>query len=475
MIILYILVIVSGLLTALSFDFTHLWFLSWFSLVPFLYAINSSKAKNTFILGVVFGLAFYAATVFWVAKVTTLGLIFLLGYLSIYPALFTLGAKYFFKKPLTIITLPCLWVVMEFLKESIWCGFGWANLGYSQYNILYLVQVSDLLGAKFISFIIVMVNVLLYELIFVKRFSARKISFALLVIILCISYSFYRLKTLKADDSINVSLVQPNTAEVLKFSEEGRQTILDRLSRLSKDTQKDPLVIFPEAAWPYTLNMDNIGQLKAFIRSIDRDIVIGTVMQEDTRFYNCALLLDRSGRLLSVYQKIKLVPFGEYIPLRRYLGFVDVINSIGDMSRGDSLDLFLYDGKGFSILVCFEDVFPMFVSKVSRNRDFLINITNDGWFGGNPEARQHLSIMTFRAIENRISIIRAANTGISGWVSFKGEPAILQDTAGKEVLFEETGDFEVSLNKRRSFYNRYGEASLIIFCLFFLSGVVIKR
>ena len=475
MINIFILSILSGLLTALSFDFPILSFLSWFSLLPFLYAINRSKGKSTLIVGLLFGLAFYGASVFWVAKVTTLGLIFLLGYLSIYSILFALGTKHFFKKPLILITLPCLWVAIEFLKESIWCGFGWANLGYSQYNNLYLIQAADILGTKFISFIIVMVNVLLYEFIFVRKFTIRKISFVVLVIVLCFSYSSYRLKTLKADDSIDVSLVQPNTAEFLKFSESGRQHILDKLYSLGEKTEKDPLVIFPEAAWPHTLNTSNIDQLAAFIRSINRDVLIGTVLQADTKFYNAALLFDRDGKLLNSYRKIKLVPFGEYIPLRRYLGFIDVINSIGDMSRGDGLNLFSYDGRRFCILICFEDVFPMFVSKASRSSDFLVNITNDGWFGGNPEATQHLSIMTMRAIENRISIIRAANTGISGWVSFRGESTILRNLEGDEVLFEDEGNFKVSLNKERSFYNRYGEAVMIIFCVFLLLGVIVKR
>lgn len=463
--------IFSGILAALSFDFPFLSFIAWFSLTPFLYAINKSTTKRLFIVGIVFGLSFYGVSIFWVANVTKLGLVFLLFYLSLYPALFALFGKYFSKKPLRIITLPCIWVILEFLKESIWCGFGWANLGYSQYNNLYLIQVADLWGVKLISFLVVMVNVLLYEVVFIKKFNLRKISFVFLVILCCFFYSTYKLKTLKATDSIEVSIVQPNVAQELKWDISAQPSIIDKLKSLGLTTKKDSLVIFPEAAWPHTLNESNFDQLEEFVKDIKREVLIGAVVKEGNKFYNVALLLNQDGRFLDVYRKIKLVPFGEYIPLRRYLSFIKVINAIGDMSRGQDYHLFSYKGRDFGILICFEDIFPLFVSRLARDSSFLINITNDAWFGGEPEASQHLGIMTMRAIENRISIVRAANTGISGWVSFKGEVATLKDENNERVFLAGVDNFYITLNKRGSFYNRYGEISFIIFCIIFLLGV----
>ena len=173
--------------------------------------------------------------------------------------------------------------------------------------------------------------------------------------------------------------------------------------------------------------------------------------------------------MVEIYRKIKLVPFGEYVPLRRYLTFINVINMIGDISAGKDITVFPYKGKKFSVLICFEDIFPLHVMRYSRGKDFLVNITNDAWFRGEPQASQHLAIMTFRAIENRISIIRSANTGISGWVSFEGDIHSFK-TEGKKISISGSGTFIVSLNRLRSFYNRYGEFFPAL-CFVFIMGI----
>jgi apolipoprotein N-acyltransferase len=139
---------------------------------------------------------------------------------------------------------------------------------------------------------------------------------------------------------------------------------------------------------------------------------------------------------------------------------------VGDMSRGNEQKIMRYRDRSFSVLICFEDIFPFFVLKASRKRDFLINITNDSWFAGEPEATQHLGIMAMRAIENRISIVRSANTGISGWVSFKGTIEKLKKD-NREIFLASVGHFNISLNRKRSFYNTYGEI-FPLFCAFAL-------
>jgi len=213
--------------------------------------------------------------------------------------------------------------------------------------------------------------------------------------------------------------------------------------------------------------------LEQFIRGINRDTIIGTATEREGEFYNEALLFDREAKLINAYQKIKLVPYGEYVPLRKFLTFISVLNSVGDMSRGRDFVRFFHKGKNFSVLICFEDIFPKHVQHFSRDNDFLINITNDAWFKGEPEASQHFGIMTLRAVENRISIIRSANTGISGWVSFKGEIEKFRKDE-KEVFFAGTKNFEISLNEERSFYNKYGEFFPFV-CAIFLLGVFIRK
>ena len=136
--------------------------------------------------------------------------------------------------------------------------------------------------------------------------------------------------------------------------------------------------------------------------------------------------------------------------------FINVVNAIGDMSGGDEYTIFSYRGRDFPVLICFEDIFPVFVSRFAQKSDFVVNITNDAWFGGEPEASQHFGIMALRAVENRVSIVRCANTGISGLVSFKGNIETLR-SEGREVLVPGVKTFSVGIHKDRSFYSRYGE------------------
>lgn len=434
--------------------------------MPLLYILGKAKLKDGIIYSFFFGFFFFLAVIFWIIHVTVLGLAALLIYLSLYPVLFFLLGRYFFKKTLSIVTLPALWVALELLKENIWCGLSFANLGYSQYNNFYLIQIADLFGVKFISFLILAVNLLLYKTFITRKLYWKKTIFVLSLVIFCFLYSFYRLPALKDYASLNISVVQPSVLKEVKHNTELRAYIIETLKILTEKTDAGSLIIYPEAAWPEINNELDLNELKDFAKNLNRDILMGTVTLEDGKFYNAALLLAKDSPTVGIYRKIKIVPFGEYVPLRKYLSFISVLNSLGDMARGSEDKIFSYKAKRFGVLICFEDIFPLFVSRFAKKSDFLINITDDSWFGGEPQASQHLGVMVFRAIENRISIARCANTGISGWVSFRGEVHTLKN-AGREVFFENILQFNLPLNNKRSLYNNWQEA-FPLFCILVL-------
>lgn len=526
-----ILCVLSGILTGLSFNSSCLSFLVWFSLVPFFYVIAKSRAKKDCVLsGAFFGFAYYGTAIFWVAEVTKLGFVFLLFYLCVYYVLFFPFARRLLNKPMRIVSIPALWVVLEFLKENIWCGFGWANLGYSQFRNLYFIQTADLFGVKFISFLIVAVNVLIWEALFSQRIKANPVRkfgkgfeplpdsssfnsflkggvfsnrvnkkkfkaileravFTVFIFGLCFCYSTFKLNRLSSrenacsscanslpgheSNSLKAALIQPNISQRLKWESSFAPVIINRLRDLSLNTERGSLLIFPEAAWPHILDKHNFSEIEDFAKSVKRDILIGAVTREEDLYYNSALLFDKSGRLISSYRKIKLVPFGEYVPLRKVLSFISVFNSLGDMSPGKEKLRFFYKRKSFSVLICFEDISPIHVVHFSRDNHFLVNITNDAWFGGEPEAGQHLGIMVFRAVENRVPIARCANTGISGWVSPSGEIEKLE-IGGKGVFVEGAKEFEVPLRKERSFYNKYPYVFVIVCGLFLFCCAILR-
>ena len=221
--------IISGLLIGLSFYSSNLSFLAWFSLVPFLYAIEKSRlGPGGMACAVIFSLCYYGVALCWITQVSNLGFVVLLFYLSLFYLLFYLAFRYFLGRPFKIFALSASWVIIEFLKERVWTGFGWANLGYSQYDNFYLNQAVDLLGAKFITFLIVLFNILIWEMISyfkqTKREAKRKVIFAKVVFVFlifssCFFYSLYRISSLEESGYLEVAVIQPNVPQELKWDE----------------------------------------------------------------------------------------------------------------------------------------------------------------------------------------------------------------------------------------------------------------
>ncbi|MCM8787231.1 MAG: apolipoprotein N-acyltransferase [Candidatus Omnitrophica bacterium] len=463
------LIIFSALLAGLSSYSHYFSLLIWFSLSPLLITIKDSNPKENIFYSFIFAIVFFSTVLFWVGFVTIVGLFFLIFYLSFYIITFSFLAKYYLNKSTAFFTIPACWLILETLRENIWCGFGWPNLGYTQYKNLYINQVADIFGVKFISFLIIMANMFLYELLFNKKHIVKKFIILMCIFIFCFTYSLYRLNTIKEKNFLEISLVQPNHSETLK--QISAKAVIGGLKNLIEKTPPNSLVILPEASWPVLIDEFRWYQLTKIIKQLKRNIILGALIKENENFYNAALYFSSNGNLVDIYRKIKLVPFGEYVPLRKYLGFIRPINDIADMERGTIRTVFDYKGKKFSVLICFEDIFPLFVSSISKNIDFLINITNDEWFFGNPQARQHLSIMCFRAIETRRPIIRAANTGISGWVAATGRiKKIVKEN--KEVFFKGVFFEKLPLAKASSIYVKIGEVFplfcgiILIICIF---------
>ncbi|MCF7874786.1 MAG: apolipoprotein N-acyltransferase [Candidatus Omnitrophica bacterium] len=475
----FLLSIISGVGIGLAFLFPKFSFLVWFSLVPLFFILQKKTSLKGFISFFIFGFVYYGLSLYWVTYVSILGFVLLIVYLSLFYLIFYLLGAFFIRRPLRQLAIPAAWVVVEFLKEIIWCGFSWANLGYSQFNNLYLIQVADIGGTKLISFVIVLVNFLIWEIIISYKKKAKKptilkklISLLLIFTVLG-AYSFFRFnKNSKLKEKLDITLIQPNILDKQLMGPEDKNEVLNDLLVMAKKAPQDNLVIFPEAAWPYLLDKEDTQLISNFTSSSKRDILIGAITKEGKKYYNSALFLNRKGSLIKAYDKIKLVPFGEYVPFRKYLKFIKVLNSIGDITPGSQEKGFSYQGKDFSVLICFEDLFPDYVAEAAENKDFLVNITDDSWFLGEPEASQHLSIMALRAVENRISIIRSANSGISGWVSFQGDITKLKKDK-KSLFIRGKGDFKVLINNKRSFYNKR-RGWFVLFSFLLLIAVFLK-
>lgn len=497
-----LLAVASGLLLALSFPKTGIAILSWVALVPLLLACGQKSAKKAAKLGFVCGLAFYAAILYWInIAVTTYGhlpivvsiciFIILIAYMAVYFAalcfLMRLGEK---KGVPSVLSLPFLWVSLEYIRSFLLTGFPWANLGYSQYRILPLIQIADITGVYGISFLVVLGNVVFYLLLkgFVKS-RGEKGGYPLCSGILFLSlmtlvfiYGSIRLSHSEPGEAIKVALIQGNIDQSIKWDPAFRDatiTIYERLSRQAAAGGVD-LVVWPESASPFFFQEGGTpsSRISALASGINAPILFGSPAYDDVngvrKLYNSAFLLSAEGKLLGRSDKAHLVPFGEYVPMAKALPFVQkMVEGVGDFSPGEHL-VVLDPGKAkIGVLVCFEGIFPELSRQYAKaGAQVLVNITNDAWYGRSSAPYQHLSMASFRAVENRLPLIRAANTGITAIIDCNGR------IAGETSLFKEAFLVDrVKMGTSGTLYSRFGDvfAVLCILASIALAGFALRK
>jgi len=484
------LILISSLGLALSFSpFSFSWLFAWFGFIPFFFAIESLKSKfKVFLFSYLEGIIFWLFAVYWLVYVTLLGYILLVLYLGLYFAIFGLSFYKFKNRSewANVLFLSCVWVLEEFLRSYLFSGFGWALLGYSQYKNLFLIQLADIGGVWLVSFIVMAVNLNLYYLF--KVSSSKKINYVLCILFLIglsLIYGYFRLYPQKSPDKfLKVSLIQANIPQEIKWRVQERDFILNKYFYLTKKAieESPDLIIWPEASLPCVLEEEPVyfEKVKDFVRKNRVKLLLGAVTYQKGLYYNSAILVSSDGEIQGKYDKLHLVPFGEYIPLRKVLWFLETIVPIGDFSKGNSYTIFKlstinYQLLTFSALICFEDIFPEIAREfVKKGADFLVNITNDAWFGKSPAAYQHLSASVLRAVENRVPLIRCANTGVSGFISPQGHLFSFKDKYSEDIFIE--GYFIRKINipghRHNTFYNRYPYFFIGLLFFIFLYGII---
>ena len=486
----------SGIFLILSFPNFNLWFLAWFGFVPVFFALNNKSRKEAFLLFFITGIIFWSGVIYWLVHVTLPGMIVLVLYLALYFGIFGLilastkyqvpSTKYFF--------IPSLWVILEYIRSHLFTGFPWVLLGYSQYLNLPIIQIADIAGAWGVSFLVMMVNVTLYSAVSCQLSAVSKIK-KCLVPILCllvvIIYGYYKLSSTRyplPGTSLKISVIQGNIPQELKWDSSSKEYILEKYFHISSQAAKDKpdLIIWPEAAMPVVVEEEPLffEKVRDFVKMNKRPLLFGAVTAKDNFYYNSAFLLSERANLVNRYDKLHLVPFGEYIPLRKTLWFLETIVPIGDFSAGREYTVFQVPStkyqvpSRFSVLICFEDLFPQLSREFSRRgADFLVNITNDAWFKISSSPYQHLQASVFRAVENRLPLVRAANTGVSGFIAPSGKIlSLLQDKSGRNIFISGYDTREIIIQKRKaSFYTRHGDIFAVICFLSVLYTINSKR
>ena len=259
---------------------------------------------------------------------------------------------------------------------------------------------------------------------------------------------------------IRVAAVQGNIAQVDKWNPEFSDAILDKYLQLTNravDAGAD-LVVWPEAATPFAFQVDPRSEMiRRLARERNVHLLIGTtdvIWQDNPKYYNAAVLVDPQGETAGVYHKQHLVPFGEYVPLRKLLSFVSpLVESIGGFSAGEGPVMLMMDGQPIGAIVCYEMIYPGLVRQFVRNGSRLLaTVTNDAWYGRTAAPHQHFQQAAMRAIEHGRYVVRAANTGISGVIDPYGR--VLSET---NLFEDDVLTSEVRLIQELTPYTRYGD------------------
>ena len=481
----YFLAGLTAVLLRLSYPIFNLWILAWFAFVPLFLAVEQQRWVKTFLISFFCGALFFILTIFWLIHVTVSGMVVLSLYLGLYVVFFTLGYR-FFKEKMTfgqrIFFVPCLWVSLEFVRGHLLTGFPWALLAYSQTFNLVVLQVADIFGAYGVSFIVMFVNVVLLEIIQSRKtknsLTYLQIFIPLLILMGFLAYGAYRInENPKRSCPLKVAVIQGNIPQEIKWVFSFQETIFKKYRLLTEIVHlKDPsdLIIWPETSFPAYLEFGEKDKpLKQFIAQEDTPLLVGSIRLKDMRYFNSAILFSSSGEVLGFYDKLHLVPFGEYIPWRKLCPFLGHIVPIEDFTPGMNDTVFSVSGRTcpsikFGVLICFEDIFSnLAVRFVRRGADFLINITNDAWFGDTSSPYQHMQASVFRAVENRVYVVRAANTGISCVLDDLGRPLVtVKDSKGKETFVTGYATSLVYKTGRASLYTKIGDAFAVVCILY---------
>jgi apolipoprotein N-acyltransferase len=451
----------TGILHPVSFPPFDLGWLAWVVLVPLQIILHDLPPKRALWYGWLAGTIAFAGTVTWVITamhqfgqvpivVSTLLMLLLATYLGLYMGLYAWGYATFQQKHPNLLWLgaPALWVTLEFLRTYALTGFPWALLGYSQYQWLSVIQFADVTGVYGVSFLIVMGNVAITSLLLwiyrktrglaIPRPWESTASFvcALSLVLVYGTWRVHQQADLDASaHSLSIGLVQANIDQAVKWDEAYRDATFQRYATLSRQAGKNTdLLIWPEAATPFLFEQEPAyqGRILEIVKDTHSPLLFGSPtlrFQPDGRpyLYNSAFILTPEGRVSGRYDKRHLVPFGEYIPLRSILFFLDkLVVGIGDFHSGQgpmTLQISTPStntGPKFGVAICFEVIFPDLVRRMSKEANFLVTITNDAWFGDSAAPYQHFGMVVFRAVENHLAFARAANTGISGLIAPDG-------------------------------------------------------
>jgi apolipoprotein N-acyltransferase len=471
-----LLAIASGLLLFLSFPKFGNGVFAWVALFPLLLAI--SRNPRAFQLGYLAGFVASLGIVYWTSLVVVefgglpmpVGIavmVLLCLALALFPGSFAwaVGRWYRVLGPRALLLAPVAWVAMEWLRAHTLCDFAWCLLGYSQDRFPAAIQVARYGAVYAVSFVLVLVSsVLAYAVVEADRDQRlRVVAGAALFLIAVLGYGFWQLQQpIPESGRVRVGLVQADILQEEKWDPGKAYDNVQRHLALTKTAaeQGARLVVWPESSAPYYYDRNPAFAATMRARAADSNVYLlfGNDDRDETHVYVGAKMLTPQGALALRYHKIRLVPFGEYVPMQPLLTLggrmtAKLVQQVADFTPGSEPVLGQVDGHAVGAFICYEAIFPDTVREFAAGgAELLINITNDAWYGRTSAPHQHMAMAAFRAVENGKYLVRAANTGITAVVDPYGRIVERTDLFVPAVLVR-----DVPFSSESTFYARHGD------------------
>ncbi len=483
------------MLLAVSFPKFGLPTFAWGAVAPLFVAVAlraTAPAYTSwagFRLGLMTGFLYFAGTLYWTVSVmSTYGGLpiavaipiagLLVGYLSLYTgavAVLVGGAVRRFGVA-GLWLAPVFWVAAEWARGTIGGGFPWVPLGSSQGSVLPIAQLASVTGVYGLSFLVALVSTAAAVVALSRRrnhlIAAAGVIFLVIVVAATGMMRLADGRLAASGRVVRVGLVQGNVEQDMKWDPKYREPILSRYLRLSRESilAGAELVVWPEASTPFFLDRDSAfaQPIRTLAAETRTPFVIGTDETDGTNIFNSASAIGADGLTRGSYRKIHLVPFGEYVPMKKLLFFVGpLVEAVSDFAPGtEATVLDIGDGRRAGVAICYESTYPTLArSFVNGGAQLLLVITNDAWFGNSSAAYQHFQMGAMRAIETGRYLARAANTGITAVVDPYGR------TVARADMFQPvTLTADVRLLDDRTIYARTGD--LIAWLCVALTAVV---
>ena len=460
-----------------------------FPLFFIFYLSNYKKNKIiSFCIGWTFGFGYFISSLYWLIHSLTFeeifkplipfAIILIPLFLGTFYGLATLVCSIFklSKKISSILIFSIIFGSVEYIRGSIFGGFPWNLIIFSLTEFLPLIQILSLLGTYSLNLILISF-LLIPSVIFLKYKKKEKFFIIFSAFILMISNYIYGLSVIKKDNSIQnqnlnfiIKIVSPKT-EINKFFQDiNSYELIEELIYLSSPNKfKKTVFIFPEGTFPSVYLDDLIQYSHLFSNnySDEHNIILGVNRFKNNKTFNSMAVIDKDTNILNIYDKNKLVPFGEFLPFENFLdkfGLKKITRGYGSFSHGDERKIIEINGINFLPLICYEIIYSGRLNQTKSDFDIILNISEDGWFGNSIGPYQHFSHLIFRSIEEGKNSIRSANNGISAFINYKGEIV-------NEIKSTERGVIELKSFKliKKTFFSSHGNKIFFYFLLIYTS------